>query len=164
MGVAPESQSPDAARSGSLRSGTNSGEGAAARDANQALGNVGGGSGWRPRALRDGSEPDPRFTLANERTFLAWIRTSLGLIAGAVALEAFAGDRIPPQIRTPLACTLLILAGLLSIFSFRRWIRLEQAMRHKQPLPIPKATVLLVVGVAVGAVLLVMGILTGPSE
>lgn len=41
---------------------------------------------------RVGDEPDPRFSLANERTFLAWIRTSLGLTAGAVAMEAFAGD------------------------------------------------------------------------
>lgn len=31
-------------------------------------------------------EPDYRFTLANERTFLAWQRTALGLLAAAVAL------------------------------------------------------------------------------
>jgi putative membrane protein len=30
-------------------------------------------------------EPDYRFTLANERTFLAWQRTALGLLAAAVA-------------------------------------------------------------------------------
>ena len=70
-----------------------------------------GGQGWRPRSLRDGEEPDPRFTLANERTFLAWIRTSLGLMAGAVAMEAFAGDEIPEFIRTPLACVLLVMAA-----------------------------------------------------
>jgi putative membrane protein len=33
-----------------------------------------------------GEEPDYRFTLANERTFLAWIRTSLALLAGGVAV------------------------------------------------------------------------------
>lgn len=119
------------------------------------------GQGWRPKALRDGAEPDPRFTLANERTFLAWIRTSLGLTAGAVALEAFAGDEIPEVIRTPLACILLVLAGLLAIVAFRRWIRIEFAMRHKQPLPMPQATILLVVGIAAGAVLLVVAILAG---
>ena len=37
-----------------------------------------------PRSV--GEEPDYRFTLANERTFLAWIRTALALIAGGVAL------------------------------------------------------------------------------
>ncbi|MBM4509720.1 DUF202 domain-containing protein, partial [Rhodococcus hoagii] len=31
-----------------------------------------------------GEDPDPRFTLANERTYLAWVRTGLGLIAAAV--------------------------------------------------------------------------------
>ena len=36
-----------------------------------------------------GEEPDPRFSMANERTFLAWIRTSLAFIAGGVALETF---------------------------------------------------------------------------
>ena len=81
-----------------------------------------GGSGWRPKILRDGQEPDPRFTLANERTFLAWIRTSLGLTAGAVALEAFAGEEIPEIIRTPVACILLVLAAVLAIVAFRRWI------------------------------------------
>jgi len=36
-----------------------------------------------------GDEPDARFSLANERTFLAWIRTSLALLAGSIAVEAF---------------------------------------------------------------------------
>ena len=35
---------------------------------------------------RHGHEPDYRFTLANERTFLAWIRTSLGLMAVGLAV------------------------------------------------------------------------------
>ena len=120
--------------------------------------------GWRPRALRDGQEPDPRFTLANERTFLAWIRTSLGLVAGAVALEAFAGEEIPEVIRTPLACILLVLAAILSIVAFRRWIRIEASMRHKQPLPVPQASILLVLGIATGAVLLIVAILGGVGE
>lgn len=34
--------------------------------------------------LKVGEEPDPRFTLANERTFLAWTRTALALLASAV--------------------------------------------------------------------------------
>lgn len=117
------------------------------------------GREWRPRVLRDGQEPDPRFTLANERTFLAWIRTSLGLTAGAVALEAFAGDGIPVSVRTPLACVLLVLSALLAIVAFRRWIRIESAMRHRQPLPIPQASILLVLGIAIGAVFLIVAIL-----
>jgi putative membrane protein len=119
--------------------------------------------GWRPRAFRDGEEPDPRFTLANERTFLAWIRTSLGLVAGAVALEAFVGEQINPVIRTPLAITLLVLAALLAIVSFRRWIRIEVAMRHERPLPVPQASILLVLGIAIGAVLLIVAVLGGTA-
>ena len=45
-------------------------------------------SRWAQRLRSTGSEPDPRITFANERTFLAWIRTSLALIAAGVALEA----------------------------------------------------------------------------
>lgn len=119
------------------------------------------GQGWRPKSLRDGEEPDPRFTLANERTFLAWIRTSLGLMAGAVAMEAFAGDEIPEIIRTPLACVLLVMAALLATVSFRRWIRIEASMRHNRPLPVPQASILLVLGIATGAILLVAAILGG---
>ncbi|GAA1051839.1 MULTISPECIES: YidH family protein [Dietzia] len=119
------------------------------------------GQGWRPKSLRDGEEPDPRFTLANERTFLAWIRTSLGLMAGAVAMEAFAGDEIPEIIRTPLACVLLVMAALLATVSFRRWIRIEASMRHNRPLPVPQASILLVLGIATGAILLVVAILGG---
>ncbi|MBU1607433.1 MAG: DUF202 domain-containing protein, partial [Alphaproteobacteria bacterium] len=43
-------------------------------------------SRWSHRLLSGGTEPDPRFTLANERTFLAWIRTSLAVLAGGVAV------------------------------------------------------------------------------
>ena len=35
---------------------------------------------------RLGEAPDYRFSLANERTFLAWIRTALGFLAAGVAL------------------------------------------------------------------------------
>ena len=46
----------------------------------------GGRPAWQHRLLAGGDEPDPRFTLANERTFLAWVRTALALLAGMVAL------------------------------------------------------------------------------
>lgn len=43
---------------------------------------------WPGAVYDEGEEPDPRFSLANERTFLAWLRTALALLAGGVAVRA----------------------------------------------------------------------------
>lgn len=100
-----------------------------------------------------GSEPDPRFTLANERTFLAWIRTALALTAGGVALEAL-GLGLHPQFRLA-AAVLLVLAGIgTSAQAWVGWPRTERALRLARPLPaplsaLPLAAVLLVVGVLI---------------
>ncbi|UYO98703.1 DUF202 domain-containing protein [Microbacterium sp. M28] len=78
---------------------------------------------------RHGEEPDPRFTLANERTLLAWIRTSLGLIAGGVALEVLGLDLHPQQLRL-IASLVLIAAGIATpLLAWLGWIRSERAMR-----------------------------------
>jgi len=114
---------------------------------------------WRPRALREGAEPDARFTLANERTFLAWIRTALGVIAAAVALETFAGDVVGPVVRTTLSCTLLVFSALLVIAALRRWLQIEAAMRTERPLPPPRIAFLLAAMLAVGAVALAAALL-----
>ena len=79
------------------------------------------------------SEPDPRFTLANERTFLAWIRTSLALLAGGVAVEAFMADLFGPELRKTVAVLLLVLALLIGGGSFFRWLNVERSMRRKAP-------------------------------
>lgn len=92
---------------------------------------------WRPRSLTEGTDPDPRFTLANERTFLAWVRTALGIVAAALALEAFAGDLLPTSLRKVVAATLLISAALLVIAALYRWLRIEVAMRTGRSLPVP---------------------------
>ena len=77
---------------------------------------------------RDGTEPDVRFTLANERTFLAWIRTGLALIAGGVALELLGVD-LQEQWRFA-AALILIIAGILTpVFGWIGWMRIERAMR-----------------------------------
>ena len=98
------------------------------------------------KLLAGGSEPDPRFTLANERTFLAWIRTALALMAGGIAVEAFTGDVFIPEIRKVLAIALLLLGMLLSASASLRWLNVERAMRNKQPLPIPLLVPLLSIG------------------
>ncbi|KNH18017.1 membrane protein [Arthrobacter sp. ZBG10] len=95
------------------------------------------------RLLPGGEEPDPRFTLANERTFLAWIRTSLALLAGGIAIEAFTEDLFVVPVRKGLAMILLLMGILLSAGSAVRWLRVERSMRNKAPLPLPLVVPLL---------------------
>lgn len=88
-----------------------------------------------PRSVYDrGNDPDPRFSLANERTFLAWIRTSLALTAGAIAVHAPALD-FPTWVRTALSAVLLVMAGIAVSQAWMRWRRTEVAMRTGEPLP-----------------------------
>lgn len=106
---------------------------------------------------RHGSEPDARFTLANERTFLAWIRTSLALIAGGVALEALAID-IAPGYRLA-ASLVLIVAGLATAaFSWFSWMSTERALRLGRPLPGSAMGVILAAGVSAVGVLVLLGV------
>lgn len=108
------------------------------------------------RLLPGGEEPDPRFTLANERTFLAWIRTSLALLAGGIAIEAFTGGLFLEPVRKGLAILLLLLGMLLSGGSAVRWLRVERSMRNKAPLPLPLIVPLLsAAGALAAAVVLV---------
>jgi putative membrane protein len=104
-------------------------------------------------------EPDYRFTLANERTFLAWVRTALALLAGGIALEEV-GDFSGEATRTALAVTAVGLSLLLVMSSFVRWRQVQEAMRRGLPLPHPwalpvLAVVLVAVAGVVGLVLLV---------
>ncbi|MEU5842548.1 DUF202 domain-containing protein [Rhodococcus sp. NPDC047139] len=115
--------------------------------------------GWRPKALREGNDPDPRFTLANERTFLAWVRTSLGIIAAAIGLEAFAGDIISGGVRTTVVCTLLAFATVLVVFALIRWHSVEHAMRTGRPLPVPWTAYLLAAALAAAGVVLAVAII-----
>lgn len=112
------------------------------------------------RVLRGGTEPDPRFTLANERTFLAWIRTSLTFLAGGIAIEAFTGDIFDIAVRKFLALVLLVLGMFLSAGAALRWLRVERSMRHKAPLPLPLIVPLVAVGGAIASGVLVVVVLT----
>jgi putative membrane protein len=100
-----------------------------------------------PRAC--GDEPDYRFTLANERTFLAWIRTSLALAAGGLAavglLEDFAGGEL-------LGIGLLVLSFATAATAYHRWALNERSMRLNQPLPPSRLPMLMAIGTALVAV------------
>lgn len=93
--------------------------------------------GWENTILGGGEEPDPRFTLANERTFLAWTRTSLAFLAGGIALGAFPLEQISDEVRTLTAIFVVTVGVLISGGAAVRWLRVERAMRHGRPLPIP---------------------------
>ncbi|KNX38872.1 YidH family protein [Luteipulveratus halotolerans] len=105
-----------------------------------------------------GAEPDPRFSLANERTFLAWIRTALALMAAGVAIEAVELD-VEPHLRV-IASVLLVLAGIGSaLLAWFGWAGSERAMRAGVPLPSTAFKPALAVTVALAGLLLGIGAL-----
>ena len=111
------------------------------------------------KLLPGGSEPDPRFTLANERTFLAWIRTSLAFLAGGIAVEAFTGDLFQEPVRKAVSVALLLLGMSISAGSALRWLRVEQSLRQGRPLPLPLIAPLLGIGGAVVAAVILFLVL-----
>jgi putative membrane protein len=102
----------------------------------------------RAGELDDGDTPDPRFTFANERTFLAWSRTALALIGGGLAV----GQILHERGRLVLAVALMTLGALLALGSYRRWQREERALRLRQALPASALPRTLAYGVVVFAV------------
>lgn len=89
---------------------------------------------WPKSVYSSGSEPDYRFSFANERTFLAWVRTALALLAGGVALDAVSLS-ISDHMRHFLAIALIVLGVTCACLAWIRWARAERAMRLSDPLP-----------------------------
>ena len=107
------------------------------------------------------AEPDCRFTLANERTFLAWIRTGLALIAGGVAIAQLLPPFPVPWGRSGLA-TLLVAAGaVLAVASVRRWHRVQDAMRADEAMPPTRLPVALTVFLLLACVSILAMVLAG---
>ena len=106
----------------------------------------------------EGEEPDPRFSLANERTFLAWIRTSIALIAGGLATSQLLQDL--PGARWALAIPLAALGLAIAATSHGHYREIQRAMRLDEPLPrSPMPAILAVsvtaIGVAAGVLILI---------
>lgn len=101
-----------------------------------------------PRTV--GDEPDYRFTLANERTFLAWIRTALALAAGGLAAVSLLDD---VRLGETLGVLLLALSFVTAASAYRRWALNERAMRLHEPLPTSRLPMVMAVGTAVVAVI-----------
>ena len=83
-----------------------------------------------------GTEPDPRFTFANERTFLAWSRTALALVVAGLGIVQL----LPPFPGVPvgrhlLGIPLIVLGAVLAVVAYAEWVRNQRALRRGQPLP-----------------------------
>jgi putative membrane protein len=100
-------------------------------------------------------EPDYRFTLANERTFLAWQRTALGLLAAAVAMVQLVPELSIPGLRHVIGGVLAALALLTALSGLRRWSLVDGAVRRGLPLPRDRTPFLLGIGLAAVAILCV---------
>jgi len=101
----------------------------------------------------DGTEPDPRFTFANERTFLAWSRTALALVVAGLGIVQL----LPPFPGVPwgrhvLGVPLIVFGAIVAVIAYREWTRSQRAMRRKQPLPKSVMPMVMAVIIAVMAV------------
>jgi len=114
-----------------------------------------------PRSADDGTEPDPRFTFANERTFLAWSRTALALVVAGLGvvqlLPPFPGV---PWGRHVLGVPLIVFGAVVAVTAYGEWVRSQRALRHGQPLPrsvMPRllAAVITVIAVIAAVVVLI---------
>jgi putative membrane protein len=112
-------------------------------------------------AVGEGTEPDPRYTFANERTFLAWSRTALALVVAGLGvvqlLPPFPGV---PWGRHVLGVPLIVFGAVVAVTAYLEWVRNQRAMRLRRPLPqsvMPKLLAAVVAAMAVisGVVVLV---------
>ena len=113
-----------------------------------------------PASAEQGTEPDPRYTFANERTFLAWSRTALALVVAGLGvvqlLPPFPGV---PWGRHVLGVPLIIFGAVVAVAAYGEWTRSQRAMRLGQPLPrsvMPKLLATVVTAMAVIAATVVL--------
>ena len=106
--------------------------------------------------------PEPQFQLANERTYLAWLRMALALVAsGVAAARLLAGQTLHWAWET--VGILLILAGVVTAAMARgRWRAMEAAIREGEPLPAPRIA-LMIAGVIVLCGIIITAILLGTN-
>ncbi len=111
---------------------------------------------FNPARLRQvGHTPDYRYSLANERTFLAWVRTALALVAGGLAIAQFLPELIVTYLREVLAAAALVLGATVAVRAVNHWLRCERAMRLGEDLPSSRFPAVLAVTIAFGALVLV---------
>lgn len=117
-----------------------------------------GSDGRFPRSVYgQGSEPDARFSLANERTFLAWVSTALALLSVGIGLESLAVSLAPGYRRA--AAVLLIVTGMTTpVLAWFAWARAEAALRKGEPLPPPHLAPWIAASLFVAGLLVLAGV------
>jgi putative membrane protein len=110
----------------------------------------------------DQQDLDYRFTLANERTFLAWIRTALALVAGGVAVVQLVPALSIPGVRHGLGTVLTVAGGVLAVLAVRRWNAVQTAMQEGVELPRSRMPVLLASAIVALTVVLIVVIAVQP--
>jgi putative membrane protein len=102
-------------------------------------------------------EVDVRFSLANERTLLAWGRTALAIIATGLIL----GKVLPPgvygRLQTAAGMALAIAGTVLASWAYRDYRRTDHAIRRGEPVArsgLPAALLFTIVVSGVVALLL----------
>ncbi|MFF2923978.1 YidH family protein [Streptomyces celluloflavus] len=112
------------------------------------------------RIREEGSTPDYRFSLANERTFLAWLRTGLALVGGGFAVDQFL-PRLHEGTRLTFTVVLLVGGALCALRAVRHWGRCERAMRRGTDLPVSRFPAFLALGLGVLAAAMVVLVALG---
>ena len=105
----------------------------------------------------DRTEPDVRFSLANERTLLAYQRTAIGLIAAAVAVAHFLEEG---GLALTLAAVLLASGAVAAVGGYRRYVAADRAIRDGQPLSQGATPALISVGLVLCLVIAAVYVVT----
>lgn len=115
-----------------------------------------------PAELQDvGDTPDYRFSLANERTFLAWLRTAFALTGGGVVVAQFLPELAAGGLREAIAAVLLALGAACALRAVTHWVRCEHAMRLGRDLPASRFPTLLALAVGLGSLGLLLAAALG---
>lgn len=107
-------------------------------------------------AESDTGPADPRFVLANERTYLAWMRTSLALVAAGLAVAHLLPETVAVAALW-IGIGAMASGGLLAVLGHRRWRRVLRALDAGQPVPptgLPLLLTVVLAAAAAGAVAL----------